>query len=56
VHLEADDRFFSEPDGMDLERAKPLCVIGRQNGMQFAYPVSTGKSDKYAAMLGGRTK
>lgn len=56
VHLEADDRFFSEPDGMDLERAKPLCVIGRQNGMQFAYPISTGKSDKYAAMLGGRTK
>jgi flavin reductase (DIM6/NTAB) family NADH-FMN oxidoreductase RutF len=23
VHLEADDRFFSEQQGMDLERAKP---------------------------------
>lgn len=52
VHLEADDRFFSEPDGMDYERAKPLCAMGGQNGMQFVYPVSTGRGAKYGAMLG----
>ncbi len=52
VHLEADDRFFSEQQGMDFERAKPLCAMGGEKGMQFAYPVSTGKGDKYAAMLG----
>ena len=28
VHLEGDDRFFSEADGMDLEMAKPLCALG----------------------------
>jgi len=49
VHLEADDRFFSETDGMDYERAKPLCSMGGPNGMQFVRPVSTGKGDKYAA-------
>jgi len=51
VHLEADDRFFSETDGMDYERAKPLCSMGGPNGMQFVRPVSTGKGDKYASML-----
>ncbi|MFA6373479.1 MAG: hypothetical protein WCW68_12710 [Methanothrix sp.] len=38
-------------DGMDYERAKPLCAMGGPNGMQFVYPVFTGKSDKYASML-----
>jgi flavin reductase (DIM6/NTAB) family NADH-FMN oxidoreductase RutF len=51
VHLEADDRFFSEAEGMDYERAKPLCSMGGPNGMQFVRPVSTGKGDKYASML-----
>ncbi len=51
VHLEADDRFFSEADGMDYEKAMPLCSMGGPNGMQFVYPVSTGKGDKYASML-----
>jgi flavin reductase (DIM6/NTAB) family NADH-FMN oxidoreductase RutF len=49
VHLEADDRFFSEQHGMDYERAKPLCSMGGPNGMQFVRPVFTGKGDKYAA-------
>ncbi len=52
VHLEADDRFFSEADGMDYEKAMPLCSMGGPNGMQFVRPVSTGKGDKYASMLG----
>lgn len=51
VHLEADDRFFSEPDGMDYERTMPHCAMGGPNGMQFVRPVSTGKGDKYASML-----
>ena len=51
VHLEADDRFFSEAEGMDYERAMPLCSMGGPNGMQFVRPVSTGKGDKYASML-----
>ena len=49
VHLEADDRFFSETEGMDYEKAMPLCSMGGPNGMQFVRPVFTGKSDKYAA-------
>lgn len=52
VHLEADDRFFSEADGMDYEKAMPLCAMGGPKGMQFVRPVSTGKGDKYASMLG----
>jgi flavin reductase (DIM6/NTAB) family NADH-FMN oxidoreductase RutF len=48
VHLEADDRFFSETEGMDYEKAMPLCSMGGPNGMQFVRPVFTGKSDKYA--------
>jgi flavin reductase (DIM6/NTAB) family NADH-FMN oxidoreductase RutF len=51
VHLEVDDRFFSEAEGMDYERAMPLCSMGGPNGMKFVRPVSTGKGDKYAAML-----
>jgi flavin reductase (DIM6/NTAB) family NADH-FMN oxidoreductase RutF len=51
VHLEADDRFFSEAEGMDYERAMPLCSMGGPNGMQFVRPVSTGKGDRYASML-----
>jgi flavin reductase (DIM6/NTAB) family NADH-FMN oxidoreductase RutF len=49
VHLEADDSFFSEEEGMDYERAKPLCSMGGPKGMQFVRPVFTGKGDKYAA-------
>jgi flavin reductase (DIM6/NTAB) family NADH-FMN oxidoreductase RutF len=52
VHLEADDRFFSDADGMDYERAMPLCSMGGPNGMQFVRPLSTGKGDRYASMLG----
>ena len=51
VHLEADDRFFSETEGMDYERAMPLCSMGGPNGMQFVRPVSTGKGDQYASTL-----
>ncbi|MHB8119299.1 MAG: flavin reductase family protein [Methanothrix sp.] len=48
VHLEADDRFFSELEGMDLERAKPLCIMSGGNGMLFARPVATGYRSGYA--------
>jgi flavin reductase (DIM6/NTAB) family NADH-FMN oxidoreductase RutF len=51
VHLEADDRFFSEQQGMDYDRAKPLCSMGGPNGMHFVRPIFTGKGDKYASML-----
>jgi len=49
VHLEAEDLFFSETEGMDYEKAMPLCSMGGPNGMQFVRPVFTGKRDKYAA-------
>ncbi|HNX39840.1 MAG TPA: flavin reductase family protein [Methanothrix sp.] len=52
VHLEADDRFFSAEDGMDYEKAMPLCAVGGPNGMQFVRPVSTGKGDRYASTPG----
>lgn len=48
VHLEADDRFFSEAEGMDFERARPLCIMGGRNGMQFASPIATGYKSNYA--------
>jgi flavin reductase (DIM6/NTAB) family NADH-FMN oxidoreductase RutF len=51
VHLEADDLCFSEADGMDFEKAMPLCAMGGPNGMQFVRPASTGKGDKYASMM-----
>ena len=51
VHLEVDDRFFSEADGMDMEKAKPLCAVGGQKGMKFAYPVPSGEGGDYASML-----
>jgi flavin reductase (DIM6/NTAB) family NADH-FMN oxidoreductase RutF len=52
VHLEADDRFWSESEGLDFERAKPLCSMGGAKGMQFTYPAPLGVGAKYAAMLG----
>lgn len=51
VHLEADDRFFSEEHGMDIETAKPLSSMGGPNGMQFVRPVFTGKGGSYASVL-----
>ena len=56
VHLEVDDGFFSEVDGMDYENAMPLCSIGGPNGIQFVRPVSTGKGDRYASMLSSSPK
>jgi flavin reductase (DIM6/NTAB) family NADH-FMN oxidoreductase RutF len=56
VHLEADDRFWSESEGLDFERAKPLCSMGGVKGMQFAYPAPLGVGAKYAAMLGDGTR
>jgi flavin reductase (DIM6/NTAB) family NADH-FMN oxidoreductase RutF len=56
VHLEVDDRFFSEVDGMDYENAMPLCSIGGPNGIQFVRPVSTGKGDRYTSMLSSSPK
>lgn len=47
VHLEVDDRFFSEAEGMDFERAKPLCIMGGRNRMQFTSPVATGYKSDY---------
>jgi len=42
VHLEADDRFFSAENGMDFEKAMPLCIMGSEKGMHFARPTDTG--------------
>lgn len=56
VHLEVDDRYFSEAEGMDYEKAMPLCSIGGPSEMQFVRPVSTGKRDVYASMLGSGLK
>ncbi|WP_424431999.1 flavin reductase family protein [Methanothrix sp.] len=42
AHLEADDRFFSPENGMDFEKAKPLCIMGSERGMHFASPADTG--------------
>ena len=48
VHLEADSSFFSQAEGMDYEKAMPLCGIGGPNGMHFVRPVATGYSSGYA--------
>jgi flavin reductase (DIM6/NTAB) family NADH-FMN oxidoreductase RutF len=56
VQLEVDDRYFSEADGMNYEKAMPLCSIGGPNGMQFVRPISTGMGDRYASMLGSGPK
>ena len=48
VHLEADSSFFSETNGMDYEKAMPLCGMGGPNDMHFARPAATGYSSGYA--------
>ena len=48
VHLEADDIFFSRAEGMDYEKAMPLCGMGGPNGMHFARPVAMGYISGYA--------
>ena len=48
VHLEADDRFFSPENGMDFEKAMPLCIMGSNKGMQFVRPTATGEKGGYA--------
>ena len=48
VHLEADDRFFSIENGMDFEKAMPLCIMGSDKGMQFVRPTATKEMGGYA--------
>ena len=48
LHLEADDSFFSRAEGMDYEKAMPLCGMAGPNGMHFARPVATGYTSGYA--------
>jgi len=50
VHLEVDDRYFNDRGEMDLEKAKPLCGIAGEMGMQFVRPVASGKNMDYKDM------
>ena len=50
VYLEADDRYFNEMGDMDYEKAKPLCGIAGEKGMQFVVPVASGKNMDYREM------
>jgi len=48
VHLEVDDRFFNEMGEMDLEKAKPMCMIVEQ---RYTYPMDSKLSQKYSEMF-----
>jgi flavin reductase (DIM6/NTAB) family NADH-FMN oxidoreductase RutF len=50
VHLEVDDRYFNDRGEMDFEKAKPLCGIAGETGMQFVRPVASGKNMDYRDM------
>ena len=54
VHLEADGRFWSESEGLDFERAKPLSAILGEQGVKYTRPVSAGSEQRYAEMFLGR--
>jgi flavin reductase (DIM6/NTAB) family NADH-FMN oxidoreductase RutF len=51
VHLEVDDRFFNSLGEMDFQRAKPLGVMLGQDGMNFTYPVFSGRYAEYKEMF-----
>ena len=50
VYLEADDRYFSETDGMDFENAEPLSAVVNSGGLRFTRPVYIKKKADHSEM------
>ncbi len=38
VHLEGNDSFFDEKGGMDVERARPMCMVLGSRGIHYTHP------------------
>lgn len=52
VHLEVEDDIYDKESGSwDIEKAKPLMMIGSDSGMHFCTVNDTGKFEPYGAMF-----
>jgi flavin reductase (DIM6/NTAB) family NADH-FMN oxidoreductase RutF len=51
LHLEVDDRFFNSQGEMDFQSAKPLGAMLGRDGMDFTYPVFSGRHAEYREMI-----
>ena len=50
-HLELDERFMDEDQGLDPARAEPLMVLLNQSGMRFVTVRDTARFEPYGAMF-----
>ncbi len=50
-HLEMDDRFLDEQEGLDPARAEPLMVLLNRGGMRFVTVRDTGRFASYGSMF-----
>lgn len=51
VHLEVNDRYATGEGNMDLDAARPLCMVCDDNGIRFTYPVDAGRFAPYSEMF-----
>ncbi|NLB01184.1 MAG: flavin reductase family protein [Methanomicrobiales archaeon] len=51
VRLEVNDRYATAEGNMDLDAARPLCMVCDDNRIRFTYPVDAGRFALYSEMF-----
>lgn len=51
VHLEVNDRYATAEGDIDIESARPLCMVCGNDGIRYTYPVDAGRFAPYSEMF-----
>ncbi|MDD4567383.1 MAG: flavin reductase family protein [Methanoculleus chikugoensis] len=51
VRLEVNDRHVTAQGNLDIDAARPLCMVCSNDGIRFAYPVDAGRFAPYSEMF-----
>ena len=51
VRLEVNDRYVTAQGNLDIDAARPLCMVCSNDGIRFAYPVDAGRFAPYSEMF-----
>ena len=51
VHLEVSDRYATAQGNLDIDAARPLCMVCGNDEIRFTYPVDAGRFAPYSEMF-----
>ncbi|KAF5060752.1 MAG: flavin reductase family protein [Methanoculleus marisnigri] len=51
VHLEVSDRYATAQGNLDIDAARPLCMVCGNDGIRFTFPVDAGRFAPYSEMF-----